>query len=339
MVIDIRSRTTVSSDDGINYNQRITDVLEHLVTKIQIEMIIDGDRKHSFRLRNIRRGIKLISGMAEIRTIKDLVHINGIGDGIRRRVNEILNTGTLEDIQEIQKNVTVKDICLLSQVHGIGPKLLTTLYHSGIRSISQLRAAIDSGTLPYGVKIYIPTRIALRYHDDLVKPVPRDLIDGIGHYLKDHIPSTSTFEICGSYRRGAKCSGDIDVLIMTSDALPSLAPLVETLQDEGFLIALLSGGPDKYNGICYFHGQYCRIDLLLTSESEYYPALLHFTGSGLFNQIIRWHANKQGYKLSNLGLSYRPGRSQEEPIPEFQSEKDIFDFLGIRYLEPNDRDL
>lgn len=336
-MIDIRTRTIVSSE-SINYNKKITDVLEQLTIQIQMEQIIDGDRKHGFRLRNIKRGIKLISTMPAIKTLRDVGNSKGIGDGIRRRIGEILRTGTLDEVQSLSADV--RNVCNLGNVHGIGPKLLATLYHAGIRSIPELQMAIDNDTLPYGIKIFTSTRIALRYHNDIVKRVPRPLINLINRYLMDYIPSESKFQICGSYRRGALASGDIDILIMKSDSLPTLTPLIESLQDEGFLIAQLAGGTEKYNGICYFGGRYCRIDFLLTNESEYYPALLHFTGSGLFNQIIRWHANKQGYKLSNHGITWRPGEFvNQKKIPEFHSEQDIFDFLGIRYLEPNEREL
>lgn len=342
-MIDIRTRAVseIPLDESINYNSQITDVLEHLTKQIQLEQTIDGDRKHGFRLRNINRGIKLISTMPKINSLRDLGPCKGIGDGIRRRVAEILLTGTLQEVQNV--NDEVRAVIDLGKVHGIGPKTLATLYHNGIRSVTALRQAIDQEhVMSLPVKISTPSRIALRYHEDIIQRIPRDVITRIERYLRDYIPSTSTYQVCGSYRRGAKTSGDIDVLIMTSDSLPNLTPLLESLQEERFLVAQLSGGHESYHGICCFGGRYCRIDFLLTSESEYYPALLHFTGSGLFNQIIRWHANKQGYKLTNHGMFWREGEYPDrKSIPEsgFHSEREIFDFLGIYYLEPNERDL
>lgn len=311
----------------------IINALNELVSVIKLQQIIDGDKKHIFRLRNINRGIKIISSLPHIQTIADLPKIKGIGDGIRRRVHEILTKGTLDEVQCV--NQEVREVVALGKVHGIGPKLLASLYHRGIRSISALSRALEEG-LPDDIKIYTPTRIALRYHSDLVRKIPREFITRISQYLRNHIPGQ--YQICGSYRRGAAESSDIDVLIMKSDDLTSLSPLIDTLREDGFLIAQLSGGTEKYNGICYFAGRYCRIDLLLSSESEYYPALLHFTGSGLFNQIIRWYANKYGYKLSNLGLSYRSPTDPRPTIPLFTSEMEIFEYLGLKYLEPCDRE-
>lgn len=339
-MIDIRSvDASLPVDENINYNQHITDVLEQLIDQIKLEQIIDGDKKHVFRLRNIKRAIKLISAMPKITTLRSLPKSKGIGDGIKRRVGEILRTNTLEEVQNV--NDEVRAVVELGKVHGVGPKMLANLYHNGIRSINTFRSAVETGVPELPVKVQTPTKIALRYHDDLKKRLPRELISDIERYLQDYIPTT--FQVCGSYRRGAQTSGDIDILIMRNEHLINLAPLLHDLQEEGFLTAQLSGGHEKYNGICYFRGRYCRIDLLLTDEEAYYPALLHFTGSGLFNQIIRWHANQQGYKLSNLGLTWRQDPEscslERKPVPTFTSEKDIFDFLGIRYLEPKERDI
>lgn len=338
VMIDLKTRAHTQTPADVNLNLHITSVLEQLTAQIALEQIIDGDRKHIFRLRNIQRGIKLISQMPKIQAFKDLKASKGIGDGIRRRVAEIIRTGTLQEVQSV--NQSVHELLDLGKVHGIGPKLLQRLYHAGIKSVAMLRQHLamdmDMGLgLPDGIKIYTATRIALKYHESLVKRVPRDLISDVHLYLRDHIPAK--FEICGSYRRKKSTSGDIDILVMQNEHLTSLTPLLEALQQDGFLVAQLSGGSNKYNGICKFREQYCRIDFLLTTEQEFYPALLHFTGSGLFNQIIRWHANKHDYKLSNLGLSHRTDPKFKAPI--FQSEMEIFEFLGVRYLEPWERDL
>lgn len=301
-------------------NGQLVEVLNKLINQICLEQIIDGDRKHIFRKRNIQRAVKIISKSDPIHKAKDIPDVNGIGNGIKRRVHEILTTGTLNEL----KSRDLTGLVELGKVHGIGPKKLADLYHQGIRCIADLDKVRD--------QLSTVTLVALKYHHSTTVRIPRELICRIERYLTDIIPSL--FTICGSYRRGLLTSGDIDVLIMQSDGLSSIKPIVDELKNDGFLVAHLSSGHDKYNGICRFNDRYCRIDFLLTSEEQYYPALLHFTGSGLFNQIIRYNANKQGYKLSNLGLSRR---DTGEIIPCY-SEQDIFKTLGMSYLRPEQRD-
>lgn len=328
-MIDIRTYQ-VPMNEGINYNIIITTVLERLTEHIQFEQIIDGDNKHFYRLRSIRGGIKLITDMPKLHHIRDL-KAKGIGEGIRRRVAEILSTGTLRELEDAPINT--KELINMSKVHGIGPKMLSSLYHKGIRSIDELRTAIEMNQ----VKVTAATRVALKYHTEITTRIPRALIDQISTYIKDYI--STEFEICGSYRRGKATSGDIDVLVKTSPNVPTLKLLIKTLESTGFLVAKLSSGDDSYRGICFFADRHCRIDFLLTSEDHYYPALLHFTGSGLFNQIIRHHAERQGFKLSNHGLNYRHPMPDDPIIPKFKNEREIFDYLNVRYLDPTERDL
>ena len=279
----------------------------------------------SFDYATFKELSNLLHVTKKIHVIGDLKGTKGIGDGIKRRVQEILKEGNLKELSSVSPDL--EGMNALQNIHGVGPKLLRDLYHRDIRSIETLRSSTD-------VTLSIVTRIALRYHDSMNQRIPRALIDDVYRYLRDEIPVE--FDICGSYRRGAETSGDIDILVKSDDALRSLAPLIQSLTDKEFLVATLSSGTNSYQGICRFRDRYCRIDFLLTKEDEYAAALLHFTGSGLFNQIIRFHANKQGYKLSNLGLFCRDTMKK---LHGLDTEKAIFDKLNVEYLEPHERNL
>lgn len=257
----------------------------------------------------------------------DLKELKGLGEGLKRRVIEILNTGTLS---ELTSNPDLKGMNELRDIHGIGPKTLCELYRHGTKNVASLKQLLSkdaTGT----IKIPAVTRIALQYNTH--ERIPRSLIQDVHRYLKDKIPVK--FEICGSYRRDLESSGDIDVLIKKGDALWSLNALILSLEIDGFLVARLSLGTNVYHGICKFRNRYCRIDFLLTDEEDYAAALLHYTGSGSFNQIVRHHADRQGYKLSNLGLFQR---ATGEKI-SLDSEKAIFDRLNICYMKPCERNL
>ena len=84
-----------------------------------------------------------------------------------------------------------------------------------------------------------------------------------------------------------------------------------------------------------------RIDIKIYPESQEAPALLHFTGSGKFNRSLSRLANVMGYSLSEHGL--RPVTKQGDkliprgPYEDLRSERDIFDFLGVRWTEPSAR--
>ena len=117
------------------------------------------------------------------------------------------------------------------------------------------------------------------------------------------------------------------------------------------MLAVLSSGNTKFNGIIEVNGKARRIDIRFVPYENYYPALLYFTGSGNFNIEMRIKAKQLGYKLNEYHLyklkthkSLLPGKVAakkdiEDEVPVIvKSEKEIFDILSMDYLEPKDRE-
>lgn len=327
---------------GHIFNLHITEILDELASQMQLVYAIEGTRSDIFRIRNIKKASTLVGSLPEMQTVADLRHLRGragVGDGVLRRVAEILRTGALSEIDQkyAQYRTLVSEI---GKIHGIGVRQLKKLYDMNITSIEGLRKGVsdNSITLPFVSKVAL--RYAAPVHIDplggqpligTIPRIPRALIKQMEQYLRDNVPTT--FQICGSFRRGEETSGDIDVLLMRSETMPTLGPLITELMEHEFLVAQLTSGVDSYHGICQYGGRYCRIDFLMTSEKAYYPALLHFTGSGIMNRIMRYRADKIGLKLSNLGLFCR---ETNESI-HCPSEEFIFEALGMKYLSPKDR--
>ena len=93
----------------------------------------------------------------------------------------------------------------------------------------------------------------------------------------------------------------------------------------------------KYMGYCQLSKKYPtrRIDIYYTPYQSYYTSLLHLTGSGNFNRKMRGLAIEIGYKLNEYGLYLKQdGKLKRIKV---NSEKDIFDKLGMDYIEPKDR--
>ena len=90
-----------------------------------------------------------------------------------------------------------------------------------------------------------------------------------------------------------------------------------------------------------------RIDIYLVSDPRSYPfALLYSTGSKTFNIQMRSEAKRQGYDLSNFNLfdngTVSNGALQSGTIGNpiyLKNEKEIFKFLGMEYVIPEERNL
>jgi DNA polymerase/3'-5' exonuclease PolX len=85
-------------------------------------------------------------------------------------------------------------------------------------------------------------------------------------------------------------------------------------------------------GICkYLNNPIRKIDIRIVIPESFFTALLYFTGSYEFNERMRGIAKRQGYKLNEYGL-YKNNKQIH-----IYSEKDVFDILGMKYLDPINR--
>ena len=113
---------------------------------------------------------------------------------------------------------------------------------------------------------------------------------------------------------------------------------VDSLISQGYLIDNLAYGDKKYMGYGKLFSKDNiprRIDIIYCPPNEYPFAILYFTGSGSFNVKMREYASKKGFRLNEKGLIDL--KTQKGVNHTFTSEEDIFAYLGLTYVQPNDR--
>ena len=266
-------------------------------------------------------------------------NLDGVGDGVAKRVDEILKTGTLAELSEELDNKTTA-LNNLMTVHGIGIQMAKKLYEQGMTSVDMLLLKTDLVS-----EMHHDVRIGLKWYNDLKKKIPYDEVVLINKKIVQSLMCYKNLliTVCGSHRRKKSFSGDIDVL-MTE--LPdktlgkvsglTLIEIVKVLTDNNIIVDhLTEDGKKKFMGVCQLtpecHGR--RIDIRLVNYFEYAPALLYFTGSMWVNKQMRIVAMQKGFKLNEYALL-----SGDNPLP-VSSEEDIFRLLGMVYLTPEERDL
>ena len=187
-------------------------------------------------------------------------------------------------------------------------------------------------------------KIGLKYLDDIEKRIPRSEIDEYQKKLttifNKSTPKGSIFDIVGSYRREAKSSGDIDIIITNDeDNIDSFNNFLDALIKEKLVLEVLTRGKTKSMVIAQLPNKTPRrLDLLYTSPKEFPFAILYFTGSKLFNTVQRQRALDMGFSLNEHGMyKMESGKKGPKIKNEFPTEKSIFDFLGMEYLEPSKR--
>ena len=264
---------------------------------------------------------------------KQLKNVPGIGTTIMAKFEEYKETGKLSALER-ERNDPAN---ILAEVFGIGPKKAKELVAAGITNITDLRDNTDM--------LNDKQRLGLKYYDDIKKRIPRDEIEEFNKTFKKIfdkvVPNGSKFEVVGSYRRGAKTSGDIDIIITNDkDNRDAFDNVLDQLLKDNIITAVLSRGKTKSMTVVEIKkdGPKRRVDFLYSPLDEYAFALFYFTGSKIFNTVVRQKAVDLGYTLNEHGLSYFTKGVKGKKVDEgFPTEESIMNFLGIKYKKPEER--
>ncbi len=308
---------------------RLNETYIGLMEELADIMIKQGE---PFRARAYKKAQETIMTYpGDITTPEQLNGQPNIGPTIMEKLKEYQNTGTLKILERERTNPAN----ILADIYGIGPKKAKELVAQGITSIDMLRENQD--------KLNDTQKVGLKYYEDILKRLPRAEIDNYANIFKTEFNKVATpdsrFEIVGSYRRGLESSGDIDVII-TSNQPQVFTQFINELIAKKIIIEVLSRGPTKSLVITKIPSSdvFRRVDFLYTTPEEYPFSVLYFTGSKMFNTVMRGHALKQGLTMNEHGLYKMDNKKKGEKVSHvFRDEQDIFDYLHLQYKTPKER--
>lgn len=273
-------------------------------------------KNETFKVRAYDKVIKNIENINEnIISYEQIENIEGAGKSIKAKLKEIVNEIKQKEIKGNEKEL-FQD---LLKIYGVGPKKANDLINIyKISSINDLRmkSENDSSILTNSQKI------GLRFYEDLLERIPRS------EMLK-HQKIIKKGEIVGSFRRKESSSGDIDVMLCMG--INEFNEFIDNLIDKKYIKYVLARGDKKVLGICSLNtsSKHRRIDLIRNTEEEYPFMKLYFTGSAKFNVVFRQHCLKKGLSLNEHGFT--------PPVKGLKTEKDIFSYVGLEYVEPENR--
>ena len=321
----------------INKNKHLTDEFE----KILDFHTNEGNKFEALAYRKVIGILKKYK--EEINDPNKIPKIKGIGPKITEKIKEILITGKCRKSDNVSNDIKNKCIKELTTVHGIGIKQANEFYAQGIKGINDLKNIYDN----------LPSTIqkGLKYYDDIQIKIPREEITELFKIIEEELykileKKFLKAEVVGSYRRGKKLCGDMDVIITRIDdgkISGILHTLVDKLTERKIIIDYLTMSDNNdincqiFMGICKLNENslYRRLDIKVYEKSFYPFAILYFTGSAYFNRSLRLFAKKKGYHLSDKELS---NRFTGVKIL-CNSEEDIFKALDLKYQTPEERDI
>lgn len=302
----------------------INNLLQH-----QRDNEIKGDK---WRVAAYKKAIQQIRSLNyPITNASQLVGMPGIGVKIREKIDLVLqDRPKIPDINPLYSKLLL--------IHGVGHEKARELIAAGVTSIDDLR----------GKKHLLNNiqKLGLKYYDTAGKKINRSEMDIHNQFLSlvvQHIQMDAgpvaddlKAEITGSYRRGLQETGDIDVILQSSDPR-MFRCFINLLRSLGYIIDTISEGDKMFKGYVKINttsGSWPRrMDIIYSTPQDYPYALLHFTGPVRFNEQLRMEAKGRGMVLNQYGLWQGPIKVNISKPTECK----IMEYLGFRCLQPSQR--
>jgi DNA polymerase/3'-5' exonuclease PolX len=242
-------------------------------------------------------------------------------------------TGKLCDIT----NDHYKAYMIFMNIKGVGPIIAKRWVDDSILTLADLKKAVKSSS----ITLTNMQKYGLKFYDELSTPIKRSDVNRVGsHIIKLIKPKKA--EIVGSYRRQKQTSSDIDICCIDGEldrlkALPNVVILSDGSSKTLFLWFEFNELPTKRDEVLanIEHSRDIKhvyhVDIIHATSENYGTMLLYSTGSKEFNIQMRKEATHLGLQLSEWGL-YKGNQRKNT-----KSEKDVFLALGLKYIDPQDR--
>lgn len=299
-----------------------------------------------FKVRVYNNIIKIIENyQGEITGSENFKGIPKVGPKVLEKIDTILAE---EDTDESELNTNIKVVEDLTRITGVGPVRAQDLAKKGY-TLERILDEYKKKTLDESLFTH-HILIGIKYFHDIEKKIPRDEIKDMETYMKevlvDNVDNKLRIQICGSYRRGKKESGDIDVLVYTNKRTDGATNeelferVIEQFTLDEFIIDSLTPNINKtkFMGVCRYVPDYParRIDIRFIDKERLACAMLYFTGSGEFNVKMRSYALKfkNGYSINEYSVK---DKKTGEEVQGIKTERDIFAFLDLKYVPPEKR--
>lgn len=314
-----------ASENSTNPNARTCEVLQQMAT------YYDSIRDQ-WRTRAYRQATSTLRTLTYKVTSKEqAAALPNISERIAAKFEEIVWTNRLRRLESTKEED--QTLQLFANIYGVGLSQASKWIQQGHRTLQDL--------LDRNVPLTENQRIGIAHFDDFQARIPREEVAQLGEIVRRALLAIDPgFQatIGGSYRRGAKDSGDVDIVITKRDATAAYLRtiVIETLVPELFKQKFLTAGlavtskdsGSKWHGACQLpsstttetitsssnnhnrtdikantnNNPWRRIDLLLVPWTEIGAAMIYFTGNDIFNRSMRLLARKKGMRLNQRGL-------------------------------------
>ncbi|GEN45853.1 DNA polymerase/3'-5' exonuclease PolX [Alkalibacillus haloalkaliphilus] len=309
-------------------------VIKHLET-IAIYLELKGE--NAFKISAYRKAAQALErDDRSLSEIDDFGSLQGVGKGTKAVIEEFVESGETETLNELAKEVPEGLIPLL-KLQGLGGKKLSRLYHElGVVDGATLREACESGQVEalsgFGKKSVEKILKAIEDYGSQPERLPISSVIPLYEAISAQLETTDgvqRYAIAGSFRRLREDVKDLDYIIATNEAGHVADQLVELANVK----EIVSKGTTKVTVV--ISGEWdISVDFRMVEPEAFITTLHHFTGSKDHNVEMRRLAKQQGYKISEYGIE----DSETGEVHTFETEEQFFEFLGVDYIPPELRE-
>ncbi len=316
------------------HNNDVAEIFNKLADLLEIE------GSNQFRIRAYRNAARTVSGLSRnvadmVKNGEDLSEMQGIGDDLAGKIAEIVNTGSLSQLKEVEKRVPA-ELSDLMNVASLGPKRVKTLYQElNIRNMDDLKKAVDAGQVEnlegFGQKTAEKIKHELerlekeggekRFKLVIAEEYTRPLVEQL-----KKLKGVKKVEVAGSYRRQKETVGDIDILVTCKKG----APVMDSFVKYDDVEQVVSKGKTRSTVILRTGLQ---VDLRVVPQVSFGAAMHYFTGSKAHNIAIRKMGVKENLKINEYGVFKNDKRIAG------RTEEEVYKQVDLPYIEPELREM
>ena len=296
--------------------------------------------EQSFRVAAYRRAATRIrdtaSSVAELALEGRAKELPDIGKTIEAKVVEVVETGDMEALAKRRDQVP-GEVAAFMRLPGLGPKTAARIWRElGVTTLAELRAAAEgqqlrtlAGLGPTTEAKVLKALDAGQGPDEPKRgllgkglPVVREVVEA----LQAHQAAIDVSE-AGSTRRRRETFRDLDVIATASDPAALTAHFVGL----PWVLEVVAHGDTKATVISK---QGLRLDLRVVPPESYGDLLQHFTGSKDHNVALREQAQRDGFSVSEYGVTV----AESGKVHTFRDEDSLYAFLGYDFIPPELRE-
>lgn len=262
---------------------------------------------------------------------EDLAKLPGIGKDLAEKIHEIVRTGGLSQLKELEGR-TPAGLSRLMKIAGLGPKRVKILYDKlRIEGLEELKEAARSGRISelrgFGKKTeqQILEEIGREKKEKRFKlVVAEEVANALIRYLKK-AKGVKEVIAAGSYRRRRETVADLDILATCQKGCDVMDRFV-SYED---VMKVISRGETRSTVVLRSDFQ---VDLRMVPEASYGSALHYFTGSKPHNIAVRTLGVKKGLKINEYGVFKGTRRVAG------RTEEEVYRQVDLPFIEPELRE-